>query len=454
MIDEADRQTISRLLEADGDSFVELARIAGLDPASSFRGADLRNVDFSGCDLAGYDFSGSDLRGASFLNASIKRTLLDGANVAGVWWPTATKDHKQKDRRSRALNAFQQEAVNAMTNRLENSNRAVALMPTGTGVHTVMVEIVAWTGVNNNAWSLVIVRGAAERNQMISRLRERFPETTVVPLAEAARSKLPGGIAVHAASAYDAIGRKMFEFVTQLERVALIVTNTIDRITDLLANAEGVAGMAPLAAVIPPLIDADRPDRRRQYDRVTALFGDPAYVLELRDVLAEGALIPVHIHIPFPFLRPMGARSVAGDQSQLGELVERFASLIVQQSRWTHQTLVLCRNNDQAQFVAGLLKQLWQRGPEVRFAEKWRSADELTMRVEHDGGILVAGLSRVAIAAAVRSDSVVVLAPLDVSTAQELAFRPRSILRKREPKVLDLAQAFRGFPDVQYGSSE
>src|SRR4051794_20489556 len=52
----ADLGTIVAVLNEPTDSFLSLAKLAGLDPARDFRGADLRGVD-SGTDLTGADLS-------------------------------------------------------------------------------------------------------------------------------------------------------------------------------------------------------------------------------------------------------------------------------------------------------------------------------------------------------------------------------------------------------------
>lgn len=55
---------IATIATAETESFVALAKLAGLDPARAFRGADLRNVDFGTDDIAGFNFSRARLEGA------------------------------------------------------------------------------------------------------------------------------------------------------------------------------------------------------------------------------------------------------------------------------------------------------------------------------------------------------------------------------------------------------
>src|SRR5580658_5881876 len=63
------RNVVRAILNRPGDSFVALASVAGLDPETAFREADLRGVDFGIDDLSGFDFTGADLRGANFARA-------------------------------------------------------------------------------------------------------------------------------------------------------------------------------------------------------------------------------------------------------------------------------------------------------------------------------------------------------------------------------------------------
>jgi len=75
----AAREGIEGLFRVRTPDFRAMALVAGLDPASDFRGKDLRGIDFRGSDLSGFDFSGADLRGCDFSHARIETTRFDGA---------------------------------------------------------------------------------------------------------------------------------------------------------------------------------------------------------------------------------------------------------------------------------------------------------------------------------------------------------------------------------------
>ncbi len=75
MLMPGEMKRILSVIDATTSSFVELTKLAGLEPARSFRGADLRNVDLHGEDLAGFDFTSADLSGADLRGADLSRSL-------------------------------------------------------------------------------------------------------------------------------------------------------------------------------------------------------------------------------------------------------------------------------------------------------------------------------------------------------------------------------------------
>ena len=83
--DELDR--MADVLQARTESFFQLVRIAGLDPACDLIGADLRGVNFRGDDLTGFDFARADLSFADFSRAR----GLDMSMFAGAVWDGSTK---------------------------------------------------------------------------------------------------------------------------------------------------------------------------------------------------------------------------------------------------------------------------------------------------------------------------------------------------------------------------
>jgi formylglycine-generating enzyme required for sulfatase activity len=71
-----------RVVEAPTELFTELVRLAGLQPSTDFRFANLYNAVFDGCDLSGFDFTGACLTGCSFRQAKIAGACFDFAQVS------------------------------------------------------------------------------------------------------------------------------------------------------------------------------------------------------------------------------------------------------------------------------------------------------------------------------------------------------------------------------------
>ena len=87
---------IEEIFHADTDNFSTLAKIAELDPSTSFRFADLEGVDFSNCNLTGFDFTGANLRNTIGVNVEWDQTtrLDDAALEGGFFCHAATLDRQ------------------------------------------------------------------------------------------------------------------------------------------------------------------------------------------------------------------------------------------------------------------------------------------------------------------------------------------------------------------------
>ena len=74
-------ELIAAVDAAATDDFVELAKIARLDPQTDFRYANLQGVDFSGSDLRPFDFTGAAMEDCTFRGTLIEGARFDGATV-------------------------------------------------------------------------------------------------------------------------------------------------------------------------------------------------------------------------------------------------------------------------------------------------------------------------------------------------------------------------------------
>lgn len=91
-------ERIAAIEACETETFTDLIRAAGLDPASAFRFARLQNQRFDDCDLHGFDFTGGYLTGSSFTNALIGDAKFRGARVDAAALATARDWQVQKAR--------------------------------------------------------------------------------------------------------------------------------------------------------------------------------------------------------------------------------------------------------------------------------------------------------------------------------------------------------------------
>lgn len=75
---------IQRVMTAGTDNFLELAKIAGLNPSVDFTGAKLLGVNVRGVDLSGANLRRVYLRGADLSDTDLSGTNLQGANLGGA----------------------------------------------------------------------------------------------------------------------------------------------------------------------------------------------------------------------------------------------------------------------------------------------------------------------------------------------------------------------------------
>ncbi len=104
LLNAAQRATAGRVFDSQSKRFIDLVRVAGLDPATDLRAKPLRRIVLQpGEDVTGYDFSGSDLSGAVFRRvdlsgATLTDALLDGADLRGAVLPASGLTDSQSNR--------------------------------------------------------------------------------------------------------------------------------------------------------------------------------------------------------------------------------------------------------------------------------------------------------------------------------------------------------------------
>jgi hypothetical protein len=96
-LNQAQSETLTRIVQADTTNFKELCRLAGLDPARAFRFSNLSDVDFSDCDLSGFDFTGANLAGGDFRRAKYDKAIFKDAVTTNVKWASHDRDLRTAD---------------------------------------------------------------------------------------------------------------------------------------------------------------------------------------------------------------------------------------------------------------------------------------------------------------------------------------------------------------------
>jgi Pentapeptide repeats (8 copies) len=84
------QEMVDRIIAAKTDNFAELAKIANLNPALDFAGANLRGttlsaVDFSSAKLDRANFRGADLSDADLSDANLQKAKFSGADLSGAF---------------------------------------------------------------------------------------------------------------------------------------------------------------------------------------------------------------------------------------------------------------------------------------------------------------------------------------------------------------------------------
>ena len=111
------QEMVDRVISAETDNFVELAKIANLNPAQDFAGSSLRGttlsaVDFSSANLDRVNFRGANLSDADFSDANLQNAKFGGADLSGAFLGNADLSGADLHKASLAL---------AIGNKLERS---------------------------------------------------------------------------------------------------------------------------------------------------------------------------------------------------------------------------------------------------------------------------------------------------------------------------------------------
>lgn len=151
---------------SEGDDFVRLVRIAGLDPSCDFLNANLAGVDFGCADLSGYNFSGADLRGADISRANVSKLII-GEGVS-----PENKKEMEAQNIEFILRPYQVEAIRAIESALLHSRKVHAVMARNTGKSMVACHLMRRMYAAGQCKFLLLCNSIIQRDQLVWAVRK------------------------------------------------------------------------------------------------------------------------------------------------------------------------------------------------------------------------------------------------------------------------------------------
>lgn len=477
MLTDEERRVLRALAAADGASFTDLVRIAQLDPAQAFRGADLRDVDFGESDLFGYDFTEADLSGANLEHATIAGAIFTHCLTTRTRWPRPSGAAEQsfspvinrnpsgrpsppdvEESPTGALTEMQQHAAEQMFSDLMGKRRALVLMPARTGRGAVLEEVICktvWDG--GYVPILLLVNTVVEREHFAHRLRSRLGPSAVEisrTVRELGQTSLLSTQVTVSNATYRDLNQLDRNFSSNLfSKFPMVLTTALEKVVQLERKCLFNLNDLCLGSVDSLPIAINRPDRRQFEARMHRLFGNASFVLEVEEAIYRGLLKPVRIlrmHQDWYHFRPQ-KRGGAGFNDYYNNLhpiaeeiwqlftVSKLASLFVLAKDDRELTALRDLLEDYRYFSPGMLTRLGGRWSEGR----------LSQPVHRMSGIILASVSQQSMEAARRHPHVAVATPLSVARAQDLAYRPPGMMKAGEARLYDLADAFSDFPNLE-----
>lgn len=343
-------ETLVALRQADGATFDELVRIAGLDPARDLRGTDLAGVDFAESDLSGFDFSDADLTNAIMVRASIDGAVFNRARTEGVRWPLGWRG--RLDGRAASLPqlpAHQREIAEALFGAMSGPppTRGIAILPPGIGKSRILAEVFRQLS-QKKAFrrGLVLCETIMERDQLIQVLGERGVQ---VADNRTARDK---GIIGRGATLVETFGnhsrlrgeldRVAEDWTNPLKATHLSLTSLPSRRRSLVSKMAGLDDAPAMLAFVEATLDDENDWKRVSRTSLGRIFRDVAYDYGISQAVKDGLLAPAEIvdrsHAIAHFERQGGpdarARAVleevASDiETEIRGASERVASLLL-----------------------------------------------------------------------------------------------------------------------------
>lgn len=445
MLNNKDRTTLLRLVNAENASFADLTRIAGLNPQKAFQGADLRGVDFGSSDLAGYDFTDADLTGASFKDAAIDGAVFEGAALTRVTWPrriSNTPDWVEPQARPHQMAAIEQMKLS-----LEVRNRAIALMPAGTGTSFVLRKLIEHARNSRRHYrSLLVVRNAATRDFFVDSLRR--VDFAVSIDHDVTEDGSFHEVLILNGSSYIYDRTKFRSTVNKFGPFNAIFTDSVDFLDYLSPWIEG-RDKTWVVTIDNPPPDAHHPASKKISSAIGKYFVDVAYRLDAQEAVSLGILHAARLIDITPQFSLSSGRTE--DNPEL--LRARIHNLSVSLAKLNYPPiLVNCRDQKQAKFLHDTIKSNSDAVNQLHVHTiRYKNTDgNIDDKLNHRRSIVLSPSSYITAGLVSSTAYFAALTPLKHHVAQMIAYR--HMRSKPEPVVLDVSGSFRGFPHLESGA--
>ena len=306
MLSQAAADVLVALRGANGAPFTELVRIAGLDPSTDLRNADLSGVDFAGCDLSGYDFSGAILANASFAGAKTESARFDRADLTGVRWAAGRRPDASPTLHSHPLRLrpWERQAVDVLTRELLQARpaRALAVLPPGVGRTSIVAATFrALVASGDVARGLILTESVVLREGLSHRLREAGVVCRHLLVASGNPASARGEVIVDTFANYTRLRRETgstareFQPMMEISHYAFLSLPTRRR-AEIAAIALELAAPSILAI-------ADGTDnglegaegRTRMRGRLRLVFDHVSFEYTLAQAIGDGVLRPADV---------------------------------------------------------------------------------------------------------------------------------------------------------------
>lgn len=448
---EADKQVLLELAQNDGASFEDLVALAGLDPASSFRGADLSGVDFGSCALAGYDFTEADISHARLDRASVEGAIFDAVTAVGTRWPSQGGTKTARRHLGSKLRPFQEKALNALLERLsKRRDRALALVPIGGGRHAILEELIMrLLDAAQLKMAAIFVRNTAERAEIINRLAQRLPGVAVQDGRNPPDISRSPQILVFLSNGYGSGLRSLRKILASGFVFDHLFLTTLVGAGAIVADATRT-GWTSVGAITSPPSATSSPEARRESRAIEEIFGRPVTTVSIQSLVEQGYLIASDILVPRTTRRRGTSlyADTAGVEEAPEALVQSLGSFLVQAQVAT--AVVLCRNVEATYLISDMLTRMPLRLPHrIVRGRDGRHVDK--NRLFADAPIIIfATVTGASIELCHGAECVAAVTTLSSDNVERLALRPRSKgAAGNGPLILDYGGSFMGLPTVR-----